>query len=274
MLWHRGGYARRKIDVLQRESARGYGIRRGGIGELAQIMEGCGRKIGPFDCCTAIAGDCLDVMAEMPKGLVPLVIADPPYGSGGRDGSVHLENPTIALNRMSSDSYIWFVRQYAKQLFRITTADAHCYIFSDWRKFTHVRTAFEVSGWECRQLIVWDKGVGMGEYWRSSHEFILWLSKQYPRKLTHGGCFNVLRYKGVYGKAKDHPAQKPKELVRFLVEASTKIEDLVIDPFFGSGTTLVEAKSLGRHFFGCDINPDYVAMTEKRLSTVQLAMEL
>jgi len=213
-------------------------------------------------------------MAEMPKGIIPLVIADPPYGSGGRDGSVHLENPDIALNRMSSDSYVWFVRQYAKRLFRITSGDAHCYIFSDWRKFTDVRTALEVTGWECRQLIVWDKGVGMGEYWRSSHEFILWFTKQYPRKLTHGGCFNVLRYKGVYGKAKLHPAQKPSNLMRFLIEASTESGDSVVDPFCGSGTTLVEAKAMGRHFFGCDINPEYVEMARKRLGTVQTRMQI
>jgi len=213
-------------------------------------------------------------MAEMPNKATELIIADPPYGSGGRDGSVHLENPEIIGNRMATDSYIWFVRQYAKQLFRIAKLDAHSYIFSDWRKFTDTRTAFEVTGWECRQLLVWDKGMGMGEYWRSSHEFILWMTKQYPRKLTHGGCFNVLRYKPVSPAAKQHSVQKPDALISFLIEASTDKNDLIFDPFIGSGTTLVSAKSQGRHFFGCDINPECVAIAEERLSAIQLAMQL
>ena len=93
-----------------------------------------------------ICGDCLEVMKEMPDKCVDLVLTDPFYGSSGRDGSVHLENDNIFGNRMSSESFIWFVRDYSKQLFKITKNDCHCYIFSDWRKFKDVQISFETNG--------------------------------------------------------------------------------------------------------------------------------
>lgn len=207
--------------------------------------------------------DCLVGMKRLPNKSVGLAILDPPYGSGGRDGSVHLNNANLYGNRVTSDSLIWMTRQYGKILFDKTKQDSHCYVFSDWRKYKDIQIAFETSGWELRSLIIWNKGNGMGEFWRSCHEFILFFAKIKPRKLNHGSCFNVLHYKTQRNKL--HPAQKPLDLISFLIEASSNKGEIILDPFMGSGTTAIACKRLNRKYIGYEIEKKYYDIAIKRL---------
>ncbi|HQB64115.1 MAG TPA: site-specific DNA-methyltransferase [Sedimentibacter sp.] len=223
----------------------------------------------PFkiDGLTIINDDCLNCIDSLPP--VHLVVTDPFYGSGGRDGSVHLNDDNIIGNRMSADSLIWFVKQYSKKLYEKTFDDSHCYIFSDWRKYKDIQIAFETSGWELRSLIVWDKGNGMGEFWRSTHEFILFFTKRKPRKLTHGGCMNVLRFAPVRGN-KLHPSEKPIELLGYLIEASSNVGETVLDCFAGSGSTLEAARKLGRKAVGIELSQKYYEVMKNRLSQTEM----
>lgn len=209
--------------------------------------------------------DCLKGMKRLPGKSIDLILTDPPYGSGGRDGSVHLNNPDIYGNRMTSDSLIWMTRQYSKILFDKTKQDSHCYIFSDWRKYKDIQIACETSGWELRSLIVWNKGNGMGELWRSCHEFILFFTKRKPRKLTHGACFNVLSDMKFEKGEKLWPFQKPLSLVSFLIEASSDKKDIILDSFIGWGTTAVACKRLNRAYIGFEIKPECCKIAKTRL---------
>lgn len=221
-----------------------------------------------------VQGDCLELMKEIPDKSIDLVLTDPFYGSSGRDGSVHLENDNMIGNRMCSDSLIWFVRSYSKELFRLSKHDSHCYVFSDWRKYKDIQIAYETNGWELRSLIVWNKGNGMGEYWRSTHEFILFFTKVHPKKLTHGGCMNVLNFKPVQGKNKLHDYEKPVDLLKYLIEASSYKDEIVCDPFTGSGSIAVACIRKGRNFIGMDINSDYVKLAEKRIREEKQQLKL
>lgn len=214
-------------------------------------------------------GDCLTLLPNIKDGIIDLIITDPFYGSSGRDGSVHLINNSVFGNRMSSDSFIWFVRQYSMQLFRVTKNDSHCYIFSDWRKYKDVQIAFETNGWELRALIVWDKGNGMGEYWRSTHEFILFFTKHKPKKLTHGGCMNVLKYKPVRGKNKLHSCEKPVELIKHLIEASSIKGDVILDPFAGSSPIATACLDIERKFIGIEIEEFNIKKSYERIAKYQ-----
>ena len=214
---------------------------------------------------TIIQGDCLEVMKDIPDKSVDLIIIDPPYGSSGRDGSVHLEKDNLLGNRMCSDALVWLVRQYSKEFFRVTKSDSHCYVFSDWRKYKDIQMAFETNFWELRQLIVWDKKNGMGEFWRSTHEFILFFTKRNPKKLTHGGCFNVLRDKPIRGKAKKHDYEKPVSLIERLIVGSSNEGDLILDCFLGSGSTAIACLKLNRKYLGIEISPEYCKMAEDRI---------
>ena len=146
----------------------------------------------------------------------------------------------------------------------------HLYSFSDWRSYKNQQIAYESAGWELRSLIVWDKGNGMGEFWRSSHEFILFLTKQKPDKLKHGGCFNVLRFPSI--KNKNHPAEKPVKLIVELLKASSSEDQTILDPFMGSGTTLRAAKDLRRKAVGIEIEEKYCEIAVQRLRQEVLSL--
>jgi len=210
---------------------------------------------------------CEDVLPQLIE-QVDLVLTDPPYGSGGRDGSTHLSDDAITGNRMLSDSHIWLMRTVGAQCCGITKDDSHCYVFSDWRKWRETQIAFETFGWELRSLIVWDKGNGMGEFWRSSYELILFLTKRKPRKLNSGNCYNVVKYPSV--KNGTHPTEKPVDLCIFLMGASSNKGEIVLDPFAGSGTTLVAAKRLGRKAIGIEISEKYCEIAVNRLRQMEL----
>lgn len=210
--------------------------------------------------------NCIDTLPKISDAFVDLIVTDPFYGSSGRDGSVHLEKDTVIGNRMSSDSFIWFVRQYSGQLYRVTKSNAHCYVFSDWRKYKDVQIAFETNFWELRQLIVWNKRNGMGEYWRSCHEFILFFTKRHPKKLTHGSCFNVINdINPLRGNNKNHDYEKPVELMSKFIIASSNENDLVYDPFIGSGTTAVSCINTKRNFVGSEISLENCNVAQKRI---------
>lgn len=214
-------------------------------------------------------GDCLELLPNIETETVDLVITDPFYGSSGRDGSVHLKNDDVFGNRMSGDSFVWFVRQYSVQLFRVTKKDSHCYIFSDWRKYKDVQIAFETNCWELRALIVWDKGNGMGEYWRSTHEFILFFTKSKPKKLTHGGCMNVLKFKPIRGSNKVHSCEKPVELIKYLIEASSLKNETVLDPFAGSSPIATACIETERNFIGIEIEEHNIKKSYDRIAKYQ-----
>ena len=220
------------------------------------------------DAVTIYHGDCREMLLELPK--VDLVLTDPPYGTGGRDGSTHRTGTTG--DYLSYDAFVWATKQDSNLLFKATREGTHAYVFSDWRRYKDVQIAYEVSGWELRALIVWAKGNGMGEYWRSSHEFILFFTKRKPRKLEHGNCMNVIHEKKVAPTKRHHPLEKPIRLIQQLVVASSKDGEIILDPFMGSGSTLVAAKDLNRKAIGVEIEEKYCEIAATRMMQEVLSL--
>lgn len=100
---------------------------------------------------------------------------------------------------------------------------------------------------------MWDKcAIGMGYHYRARYEFVLFFEKG-KRKLNNLGIPDVLSVKRVH---RGYPTEKPVELFETLIEQSTQPGDVVADPFFGSGASLVAAKRLSRQAWGSDISPD------------------
>jgi site-specific DNA-methyltransferase (adenine-specific) len=173
--------------------------------------------IGP---CTLYLGDCLDILPEI--GRVDALVTDPPYSSGARQqagarsqfkkiggiGQCRTDEWFLG-DIMGSDTYLRWQRQVARECSALATPGSPAYVFTDWRQYTNIVTAWETLRWTLRSVIVWDKNRGgaMGLYWRSNHEWICVFTKGKPRPLPHGSFFNTWTESKPQGG--EHPTEKP-----------------------------------------------------------------
>lgn len=205
--------------------------------------------------------DCLEAMREMPSASVDAIITDPPYAI-----------PTVvASNRQTTNnvgdlSLIEFTfREIFIQFDRILKPTGRFFMFCDQVSYPVIfRVAY---GKFSTALLVWDKGrIGMGREFRKSHELIMHCWKSDTPVFTDGvGRPDVLACKPV-GDDREHPAQKPVDLIRQLLAVCG---DAVLDPFTGSGSTGVACKELGKDFIGFEIDAAYCEIARSRIERAQ-----
>lgn len=205
---------------------------------LMTNLTGCGRKIGPYDCCTVVCGDCLELMRALPDGCVDAVITDPNYGIG------------IAANP--------FRQRFAKENWDDRPASK-----------LHITELRRVS----RQQIVWG-----GNYFElpASQGFLVWnklQSEDFSSAMCEQAWWSESKPAKMFSKhpasyEKFHPTQKPLDLMEWCI-AQAGFPETILDPFLGSGTTAVAAKKLGRHFLGFEISPEYCKIAEERIALVE-----
>ena len=230
--------------------------------------------------CELYLGDCMDIIPTI--GKADVVITDPPYSSGSRQQagarSVFRKAAKVAKetrtdewflgDNMGSDTYIRWQRQIARSCLDICTPGSSAYVFTDWRQYTNIVTAWETSLWTLRNVVVWDKAKGgaMGSWWRNNHEWICAFTKGKPRPLPHCSFFNT--WKGIKPQGGEHPSEKPLALISYLVETVPE-GGTILDPFMGSGTTGVASVESGKKFIGIEINEKYFDIACKRIETAQ-----
>ncbi len=212
-------------------------------------------------------GDCLDYMAELPDGSVDCVVTDPPYGMGfqsnrSKSGPRHRK---IAQDE-SIDS------RWIGEAFRLLKNGGGLLSFCDWRTSCDWRRHIEAAGFSLRNQVIWDRlHHGMGDLrggFGPRHD-VIWYATKGRRVFANGRPVSVFSHKRP-SPSEDwgHPTCKPVALMLDLIRA---IDDgsggIVLDPFAGSGSTLVAAKMLGRPWLGCEIDPLYAATAEFRVLT-------
>lgn len=212
-------------------------------------------------------GDVLDVLPTLPASSFDAVVTDPPYSSGGRTQASARNQVSKSDSRQSDewflgdnmgvDSYVRWMRQVARDCLRVTIPGGHAYVFTDWRQYTNLVTAWESVGWSLRSVIVWDKAKGgaMGSFWRNNHEWACVFTKGQPNPPAHRLCYNT--WTGSKPQGHLHPTEKPLGLMSYIISAIPKGTGVLIDPFVGSGTTLEAAKENGFRAVGIERNPLY-----------------
>jgi DNA modification methylase len=224
----------------------------------------------PYDYVNKIiCGDCLDVMRDIPDNSIDLVIADPPYGAGKK-----FRNDEYA--KLSS-----FVDMHNKDISRVSK-DGFL-VFCDFRALRLWLNAFSV--YKLNNILLWHKELGgSGKRWfPRKTEYILWYVKHEdyyfcpPKTVATSNKMkgkqkkmtDLLLIPSINNMAKErcgHPTQKPTSLMELLISSLSKFDSLILDPFCGSGSTLVACKKLGRNFIGIDISQEYVDIANARLS--------
>ena len=208
-----------------------------------------------------ILGDCLEVMPTL--GRFDAVVTDPPYSSGGFNeagkagGSIGTtqKGRRIQGDTLSTRGYEALVRR----TLRMANAQA-AYVFTDWRMWSTTTEAVELAGYRLRGMLVWNKmWPAMGARWKMQHELICWGARVTSE--MGPGLGNVLSFPRSGNES--HPTEKPSALMEHLVG---NVEgETILDPFMGSGTTLVACQRMGRHGTGIEIDPDYFEIACKRV---------
>lgn len=215
-------------------------------------------------------GDCLELMKDIPDGSIDLVATDCPYHivSGGctnkGKGNGIFQKEKASNGKLFDHNEIEF-SEWLPDVYRVLKPATHCYIFCNGRNLKELQQAAENAGFSYQNTLVWDKGnVTPNRYYMGACEFILMLKKGKARTINNRGCSNVLRVKNKVGK-KHHPTEKPVDLMRILVENSTKPGDIVFDPFMGSGSTGIACVDTGRRFIGMELDKQYFDIAMNRI---------
>ena len=216
--------------------------------------------------------DAVDGLAGLDDGSVNLIVTDPPYESLEKHRKV---GTTTRLKHSTKSSNDWFevfpdsrLPELFYHMYRVLAADSHLYFMCNDETSNVVFAMLTRTGLLRRgrftwwKRIVWDKQVmGMGYHYRARYEFVLFLEKG-KRKLNDLGVPDVLSFKRIY---RGYPTEKPVGLMKALIANSTVEDDVVCDPFMGSGSVGVAAVELGRQFIGFDTAPSAMELSEKRI---------
>ncbi|MCD9529823.1 DNA-methyltransferase [Photobacterium carnosum] len=199
--------------------------------------------------------DAVEWLSSLTDNSIDLLITDPPYESLEKHRKI---GTTTRLKNSKSSSNQWFdifpnqrFQTLLEQAYRVLKPNSHFYLFCDQETMFYIKPIAEQAGFKFWKPIVWDKvAIGMGYHYRARYEFILFFEKG-KRKLANLSIPDVLEFKRVY---RGYPTEKPVPLIKILIEQSSVVGDIVVDPFFGSGSTLIAAQQLQRQAWGNDIS--------------------
>lgn len=220
-----------------------------------------------------IHGNCMETLANIPNESVTLLITDPPYkttsrGNAGNSGGM-LKKDINKKGQVFTYNDIDCV-EYAPEFYRILKDGSHCYVMTNHVNLIHMLNTFTECGFHFIKSLIWNKGNKiMGQYYMSQYEYILFFRKGKGVKINNCGTSDILSVPNV--KLKDgngknlHDTEKPVELMRILVENSSRENDTVIDPFMGIGSTGIACVDSHRRFIGIEIDDRYYNIAKKRI---------
>lgn len=243
-------------------------------------------------------GDSLELLKHIDDGSIDCVITDPPY----------MVSDNIKVNRVSNknmfdrwlsfryndeikswdyfsslDEYLEFTYKWVDECYRVLRLGGHLLVFFDKFKVSYLISYCEKLGFKARQCLFWLKTNPVPQArkvkFMEALEMICWFTKgtvsrkhavfnfelgQHPNYYRHPICSGKERKEG------GHPTQKPVRLIEWLISYLTKENELILDPFCGSGSVLVAASRLGRRYIGIEINGVYVERARARLQQLHL----
>ena len=256
------------------------------------------KKIMEMPRDVVLAGDCIEVMRSLPAESVDLIFADPPYnlqlkGELHRPDNSKVDAVDDHWDRFASfATYDAFSRDWLAAARRLLKPDGAIWVIGSYHNIYRLGACLQDAGFWILNDVVWRKSNPMpnfrGKRLTNAHETLIWAAKSDQSKYTFNYealkalnegvqmrsdwviplCTGGERLKDATG-AKAHPTQKPEALLHRVLVGTTSPGDLVLDPFFGTGTTGAMARRLGRHFIGIEREAEYRAAAEARISAVR-----
>jgi modification methylase len=245
-----------------------------------------------------LQGDCLEELSKLPDRSVDLVFADPPYNLQLGGDLLRPDNSKVDAvddhwdQFESFEAYDRFTRAWLKECRRVLKDDGAIWVIGSYHNIFRVGVAVQDLGFWILNDIVWRKSNPMpnfkGTRFTNAHETLIWATKsrggkrytfnydamkmandelQMRSDWTIPLCTGDERLKDDTG-SKAHPTQKPESLLARVILASTKPGDIILDPFFGTGTTGAVARRMGRRFVGIEREAEYVKVAKARIAKV------
>lgn len=217
---------------------------------------------------TLYHGDFREVLPELADASIDLILTDPPYGKDYLS-NFRVRDPSIA-QVILGDHSLDEARDALHHAPRLLRPDRHLYYFASADETVGEAIRCLPNGLEFQRLLCWDKGNhGMGDLecnYGHAWEAVVFATKG-RRPLNAPRPSSLLRPFGRgAGSMWVHPTQKPVELIRFLIEKSSAVGEVVLDPFVGSGTTLRAAMDCRRRAIGIEIREGYCEIAASRLA--------
>jgi modification methylase len=250
-------------------------------------------------------GDCVENMRRLPDACIDLIFADPPYnlqleGTLTRPDASVVDAVDDEWDKFASfKDYDTFSKAWLAECRRILKPNGTLFVIGSYHNIFRVGSVMQDLGFWLLNDIVWRKANPMpnfrGRRFTNAHETMIWASRDAKARsytfnyeaLKAGNedcqvrsdwflplCTGGERLKGDDG-AKAHPTQKPEALLARIIMAASNAGDVILDPFFGTGTTGAVAKKLGRNFIGLERDETYIGHAEKRIAAAEpIAPEL
>jgi DNA modification methylase len=213
-------------------------------------------------------GDCLEVMRQIPDKSVDLVLTDPPY-------NIARENNFSTMGRAGIDFGEWDkgfdLFSYIDQVSRVLKKDGSFVVFNDWRNLGSIADYAEKHGFETKDMIRLEKSNPMprnrDRRYITDYECAIWFVKEKAKWTFNRQDDKYQRPKFVACiESGLHPTQKNLSLMENLVKIHSNENNVVLDPFMGSGTTGLACKNLNRHFIGIEQNANYFEIAKGRIN--------
>lgn len=247
-----------------------------------------------------VCGNAIEVMQTIPAASVDLVFADPPYnlrlnGDLNRPDGSAVDAVLDSWDRFESvDAYDTFTRAWLRACKRVLKPTGTLWVIGSYHNIFRVGTTLMDLGFWILNDIQWHKPNAMpnfrGSRFKNATETLIWCQPEQGQpyvfnyqamRALNGGvqmdnvwrigiCQGHERLRDPETNRKAHSTQKPEALLERVILASSNPGSLILDPFFGSGTTGAVAKRLGRAFIGIDQDPGYVALAQARIDRVQV----
>jgi len=245
-----------------------------------------------------IAGDCIQVMRALPEASIDLIFADPPYNLQLR-GDLHRPDNSVvdavddAWDQFASfEAYDTFTRDWLAAARRLLKPNGAIWVIGSYHNVFRMGAELQNQGFWILNDVVWRKSNPMpnfrGKRLTNAHETLIWASKSEGGKYTFNYealkalndgvqmrsdwviplCTGGERLKDDAGD-KAHPTQKPEALLHRIILGTTNPGDVVLDPFFGTGTTGAVAKMLGREYIGIEREAAYRTVAQRRLDRIR-----
>lgn len=211
-------------------------------------------------------GNSITVMDELiDEGVqVDVIITDPPYKviTGGRTNA-EAPKGILASNTQLMKEIPPF-DQWLSRCYNILKPDSHIYIMTNFHELYSMMSEVKNAGFEMHNLLVWEKNTSTPNRWYMKNcEYTIFARKGNIKTINNPSSKTVHHFTNPTGKI--HPAEKPVELMEYYITNSTKENDIVLDPFMGTGTTGVACKNTYREFIGIEIDKEYYDIAMNRV---------